>query len=167
MVENPPTKLRILIDANILFAGVIWPRFPYEVLNHALRGDYELVLTPAIVLEARKAVANYDPFWLESLDNFLSECPYEDFPTPAVEEIEQHFGLVRDEKDVHVALAAINAKVDYLVSQDRDLTDPAEPIHEKLKILLPAAFLRHHMGWSSDDLEAIRHRTWDELSDEE
>ncbi len=167
MGENPLIRLRVLADANILFAGTIWPRFPFEVLTHALRGDFHLVLTPAIITEEREAIAEYEPFWLDSLNGFLAMCPYEHFSTPSAEEIERNFGLVRDKKDVHVALAAINAKVDYLISQDRDLTDPAEPIHQKLKILLPAAFLRQHMGWSSDALEAIRHRTWDDLADEE
>ena len=31
------TKLRVMVDTTVL-AGIIWPRFPYEVLQHALRG---------------------------------------------------------------------------------------------------------------------------------
>jgi predicted nucleic acid-binding protein len=70
---------------------------------------------------------------------------------------------VRDPKDIHVALAAISAKVDFLVSSDKDFTDPDQPIRQKINILLPGAFLRVHMGWTSERLEAIRTRTWKDL----
>jgi predicted nucleic acid-binding protein len=83
--------------------------------------------------------------------------------TPTDEEITRHEQLVRDAKDIHVALAAIDAKVDYLISQDKDLTDPNEPIHQYLKVLLPGKFLRDYLGWTSDELETIRHRNWEDL----
>ena len=161
------SKLRVLLDANIVCAGCVWPRFPYEVLEHAIRGDYQMVLTQEIIEEAREAIAEIAPGRMRRLDAVLESSAYEEATTPTRQEIAENAGLVRDIEDVHVALAAINSTVDFLISLDRDLTDPAEPIHQKLKILLPAAFLRHYMGWSSDDLEAIRHRTWDDLSDEE
>lgn len=34
-------------------------------------------------------------------------------------------------------------------------------------VLLAGTFLREVMGWTSEELEAIRHRTWDEVSVEE
>jgi predicted nucleic acid-binding protein len=71
----------------------------------------------------------------------------------------------RDPKDVHVALAAINAKVDLLVSLDKDLTAPDEPVHQFVKIILPTVFLRQYMSWTSEALEVIRHRTWKDLVD--
>jgi predicted nucleic acid-binding protein len=52
MATNPPDKLRVMVDANVLFAGTLWPRFPYEVLRHAVLGDYQLVLSSRIIDEA-------------------------------------------------------------------------------------------------------------------
>lgn len=167
MVNEPPAKLRIMLETNVVFAGVIWPRFPYEVLRHAVQGDYQLVLPEYVLYETRKTIKKFGSRATKRLEDFLTASQYELAADPSNEELQTNERLVRDVKDVPIALAAINAKVDYLLSQDRDLTDPTEPIHQKLKILLPAAFLRQHMGWSSDDLEAIRHRTWDDLSDEE
>ena len=43
-------------------------------------------------------------------------------PDPSRELVEQNRDLVRDPKDVPIALAAIAAGVDYLVSNDKDLT---------------------------------------------
>jgi predicted nucleic acid-binding protein len=44
-MEQTQPELRVMVDANILIAGSVWPRWPYEVLQHALRGDFGLVLS--------------------------------------------------------------------------------------------------------------------------
>ena len=72
--------------------------------------------------------------------------------------------------DVPVALAAIAAGVDYVVSEDKDLTAKAETTAElrrDLKVLLSGTFLREVMGWTSEELEAVRYRKWNELPEEE
>lgn len=163
MENDQPTKLRVMVDANILFAGVLWPRFPYEVLRSATTGNYQLVLAQYIIAEAQKAIQRLDVTALGRLEEILEDSHFEEVPSPTDIEIAAHPDLVRDTKDIAVALSAINAKVDYLISMDKDLTDPAEPIHAHLKILLPAKFLREHMGWTSEAIEAIRHRNWDDL----
>ncbi len=166
MARDETSKLRVMVDANVLFAGTLWPRFPYEVLQHAVRADYQLVLSPRVVAEARTALADYAKGTVWRFPDLLEASQYEEVPTPAAEEITANAGLVRDAKDVHVALAAINAGVDCLVSSDKDLTDPGEPVHQRLRVLLPGTFLREHMGWTSEELEAIRDRTWDDLADD-
>lgn len=165
MAQNPQNKLRVMVDANVLFAGSAWPRFPYEVLQHAVLGDYQLVLSSRIIQEARAALEKIAPAQSQQLEEILNASAYEEVPTPSDEEIETHRELVRDAKDIHVALAAINAEVDYLISSDKDLTEPGEPVHQYLKVLLPGAFLREHMEWTSETLEAIRARNWKDLSD--
>ena len=62
---NPTHKLRIMVDANILIAGTGWPRFPYEVLQHALRGDFTLVLSPFVIEESRRHIHRILPDLLE------------------------------------------------------------------------------------------------------
>ena len=72
--------------------------------------------------------------------------------------------------DVAIALAAIAAKVDYLVSEDKDLTvqdATTAELRRHLKVRLSGTFLREVMGWTSEKLEGIRHRTWDDLAEEE
>ena len=164
MATNPPGKFRILVDANVLFAGTLWPRFPYEVLQHAVSGDYQLLLSPRIITEARVAITRVAPSATRRFADLLLATRFEVVQTPVDEEIAAHPNLVRDLKDIHVALAAINANADYLVTQDKDLTEASEPIHQYVSVLLPGTFLRQHMGWTSEALEAIRHRTWDDLA---
>jgi predicted nucleic acid-binding protein len=76
--------------------------------------------------------------------------------------------LIRDPKDVHVALAAINAKVDYLITRDKDFTDLDEntaDLHQQLAIILPGTFLRECMGWTSASLESIATRKWSAIEE--
>jgi len=47
-------NVRAMTDANILFSGVAFPRWPREVLRHAVKGDYQLVLCPIVIEEARR-----------------------------------------------------------------------------------------------------------------
>lgn len=156
-------KLRVMVDANVLVAGTGWPRFPYEVLQHAAKGDYQLVLSPFVIDEARTHLGRIDAKLLERFDAFLDASEYKEIPTPSQEELTAQPDLVRDVEDIPVGLAAINAKVDMLVSLDKDLTDQNEPIHHWLKILLPGTFLREYMGWTSEQLEVIRKRNWKDL----
>lgn len=151
-----------MVDANVLVAGLGWPRWPYAVLQHAIAGDYQLVLSQYILDEAHHHLKRIIPNALESFQDFLELCEYEivDDPTPLM--LIEHEKLVRDAKDIPVALAAITAKVDCLVSSDKDLTDNAA-LKEHMDVLLPAVFLRDCMGWSSTELEEIRHRRWADL----
>lgn len=52
----------------------------------------------------------------------LKLTAFEVVPTPTAQQIAVHNTLVHDPKDIHAVLAAINAKVDYLVNSDKDLT---------------------------------------------
>jgi len=67
---------------------------------------------------------------------------------------------------VAVALAAIVAKADYLVSEDKDLTvqdETTAELRRHVKVMLSGTFLREVMGWTSEQLEAIRHRKWSDI----
>jgi len=159
-----------MVDANVLVAGSGWPRFSYEVLRHAASGDFTLVLSRHIIEEARVHILRLIPEALDQFEVVLRESGYEETATLMPEEIAAHADLVRDPKDIPVALAAISARVDCLVTQDKDFTDrgaDTEELHRRLNILLPGTFLREHMGWSSEALEAIRYRTWQDLEEEE
>jgi len=51
------------------------------------------------------------------------------------------------------------------VSHDKDLTE-SEALQQQVPVLLPAVFLRDLMGWTSEELEVIRSRIWQELPDD-
>ncbi|MEK7441672.1 MAG: PIN domain-containing protein [Chloroflexota bacterium] len=162
-------KIRALADANILFAGSAFPRWPREVLRHAMNGDYQLVLCPIVIKEARRNLQKRYPERVATLDEFLGVVNYELVSDPSLEDINANENLVRDLSDVAVALAAIVAKADYLISEDKDLTVQDEStveLRKQIKVMLSGTFLREVMGWSGEGLEAIRHRKWSDVEEE-
>lgn len=159
---NQPNELRVRVDANVLIAGSVWPRFPYTVLQHAIAGDYQMVLSGFVIAKAQRRINLSFPDNAWRLTEILTLSNYEEVPNPSTEEVQAQAQFTRDPTDIPIALAAINAQVDYLVTQDRDFTDrddSTEELHRKLNILLPGTFLREYVGWTSEQLEAIRQRT--------
>lgn len=155
-----------MVDANVLVAGTIWPRYPYEVLQSAARHHYQLVLSPKIIDEARKAILKIAPIEGHRLEKILLDAEYQEIDAPTDDAILANLQLVRDPNDVHVVLAAIEAGIDILVTQDKDFTELSETtafLRQHFDILLPGTFLREYMGWTSEALEAIRTRTWRDL----
>lgn len=161
--------LRVAVDANILIAGFGWPRWPYAVLRHAEQGDFTLVLSPLVIAEARRRIQIHLPTALDDFELYLASVGYEEAPVPTQDEIAANLDLVRQAKDVPIALSVRYAHVDYFVTYDRDFTDPG-PTTEKIRqaipgIVLPPVFLRDVMGWSSEALEAIRRRGWEDMEE--
>jgi len=166
----PRKKPRVFVDANTLLAGSAFPRWPCEVLEHALEGDFDLVLSPLVIRQAREHLQILFPQHLARFEDFLRQTEYELVPDPKPEQVDTHHDLVRDLSDVPVALAAMVAGVDYVISEDKDLTAQDASTFElrrHLKVLLPGTFLREVMGWTSEELEAIRHRKWSEMPEKE
>lgn len=159
-------KLRVFLDANILIRGITLPRFPYEVLRHAAKGDVIPIFSPMVLDSARLYVQSLFPDYLEALEVLLVLLKHELVLDPSPEEVAAHAGLMRDTKDIPVALAAIHARVDYLVSTDRDFTDVDDTTAELRRNLKPVrvgSFLREVMGWTSEALSSIEHRRWSDL----
>jgi predicted nucleic acid-binding protein len=169
MQERSP-KLRVMVDANVLFAGNLWPRWPYEVLEHGIQGDIQLVLTPLVIEEVRRTILARFASDIDRFEKFMGKLNFEEVPDASPAEAAKHLDLVRDATDVPIALAAIRARVDYLVSEDKDLTATdatTAVLRERLKVMISGTFLREVMGWTSEDLEQVRGRTWRDLEPEE
>jgi predicted nucleic acid-binding protein len=142
-----------MADANILIAGILFPRWFHEFLRHALRGDFTLVLSEQVVREATHRMARGSVAERRALTQFLADCEYEAVPDPSPDDVRQNLDLVRDPKDVPIALAAIAARVDYLVSNDKDLTAQDETTARLRQMIRPipvGQFLHEVMGRSSD-----------------
>lgn len=108
------------------------------------------------------------PKYLDRFDNFLELLDYELVSDPTEKDIEAHRNLVRDLDDVAIALAAIISKADYLVSEDKDLTvqdETTAELRKHVKVVVSGTFLREELGWTSEQLEAIRHRKWSDVQE--
>lgn len=166
-MAEAPRALRVMADANVLIAGILFPRWFHEFLRHALHDDFLLVLSEQALAEARARMARGSDAEQQALEQFLTDCEYELVPDPPRAEVLQNLDLVRDPKDVPIALAAIAAGVDHLVSNDKDLTAQDETTARLRQYVQPmpvGRFLHDVMGWPSDELERIRLRTWRDLA---
>ncbi|SRR5260221_10274478 len=166
MASPPSHKLRVMVDANVLISGVVWPRWPYEILKDARQRRIELVLCPFIIEQAYRNVQKYFPDSLPYLGEVLALCDYTEVADPSLEEVDAQVELMRDPTDIPIAVAAINAQVDCFITTDKDFTDKVpenQQLQQKLLIMLPGTFLREYMGWTSEQLEALRGRDWEDL----
>ena len=158
-------RLRVALDANILIAGIWSPRWPYEVMRSALQGLFSVVLPEQIVTEARRHLTH--PAQDAAFDSFLRASAYEELAMPSRQQVMANLDLVRSEKGVPIALALLEGGVDIFVTNDRDFTDPgaaAERFARQVQTMLAAVFLRDVLGWSSEALENIRTRRWDDVT---
>lgn len=120
---EPPNRLRVFVDANVLIRGITFPRYPYEILRLATQHKIILVVSPSVLADARYYLTTLFPDHLSKLDGLLSTAAVEIVAEPSRDEVYVHRHLVRDIEDVPVVLAAAKAQADYLVSTDSDLTD--------------------------------------------
>ena len=163
-------KVRAFVDANVLFAGSAFPRWPYQVLRHAAAGDFRLVLSPLVIQQARRNLQKRFPEYVDRFEAFMQSVDYEIVPDPTQEEVEVSKDIIRDFSDVPVALSAISAEVEYMVSEDKDFTiqdETTAELRRHLRIMQSGTFLREVMGWTSQQLESIRHLKWSDILEKE
>ncbi len=155
-----------MVDANVLIAGTVWPRWSNEVLQHARRGDFQIVLSPLVIRQARHRVATRFPNYINDLDTALQAISPKIVSDPTAAQVTRNATLSRDVTDVPIALAAIKAKAYCLISEDKDLTvqdETTAQLRQQLKIMTSGKFLREVMGWTSEELERVRGRLWHDL----
>ncbi len=107
--------MRILVDTNILFSALLFPRSkPAKALFYV--ADYhELVLCDRNIVELRDILKRKAPEFLPDAEVLLAEMAYE--LIPAVDHAEK---LIRDAKDQPILNAAIVADVDVILTGDKD-----------------------------------------------
>jgi predicted nucleic acid-binding protein len=136
-------------DANILIAAFLYPRSSYALFEAAREGRLTLVLCPYVVKEARRMISRAFPRRLETFDEFLAETPHGMASDADPAEVARNAGLVSDSADIPVALAALAAGVEYLVTSDRRFRDdlrwvmgPEPPV----QVVTPGECLRALLG---------------------
>ena len=107
--------MKILVDTNILFSAVLFPRSkPSLALLHAAR-YHDMVLCDQNIRELRDILKRKAPRALPDAEVLLAELSYE--LIPATYHAEK---LIRDAKDQPILNAAIVANVDVILTGDKD-----------------------------------------------
>jgi predicted nucleic acid-binding protein len=138
-----------MLDANSLIGAFLAPRASRRVMEWAREGRVGLVLSPYVIAEAQRMISRAFRHRVAEFDAMIASTPHEMAPDPSPEVVAEHRGLVEDPADVPVALAAIYAEVDYLLSSDRHLVADDESTRElryHVKTMNPGRFIREVMG---------------------
>ena len=99
--------MRILVDTNILFSALVFPRSkPARALLY-IADNHEIVLCDRNIAELRDILERKAPKYLPDAEVLLAEMSYE--LIPAVDHAEK---LIRDAKDQPILNAAIVSDVD-------------------------------------------------------
>lgn len=107
--------MRILVDTNILFSALLFPRSkPARALLYIADNHY-IVLCERNIAELRDILKRKAPKFLPDAEVLLAEMSYE--LIPAVEHVER---LIRDANDQPILNAAITSNVDIILTGDKD-----------------------------------------------
>lgn len=107
--------MRILVDTNILFSALLYPRSKPAIALLYIADNYDIVLCDRNIVELREILKRKAPQFLSDADVLLAELSYE--LIPAVDYAEK---LMRDAKDQPILNAAIVFGVDIILTGDKD-----------------------------------------------
>ena len=130
--------MRIVLDTNIFVSGIHWTGSSEKILRIWMEGKFELVSSLPIIEEIVRVLANFkvpldaeDILWWESL---ILEKSILVIPTEEVK-------IVKNDPDDNKFIeAALEAKADFIVSQDKHLLVIKE--YQRIKIVHPEEFLK-------------------------
>ena len=107
--------MRILVDTNILFSALVFPRSKPARALFYIADNHEIVLCDRNIAELRDILERKAPKYLPDAEVLLAEMSYE--LIPAVDHAEK---LIRDAKDQPILNAAIVSDVDMILTGDKD-----------------------------------------------
>ena len=144
-------KLNIFLDSSALIAGVLSETGAAHVL--LLLGESEdilLTVSEMVIVESERSIALKSPRNIPILRNSIVTSNLKIVRDPSAKEVETNLYLISDPNDVPVLLAAMKAKVDYLVTHNRKhfLDDPKVAEKSGLRIGTPGdalAWLREQL----------------------
>lgn len=132
--------IRVVLDTVVLVRGLInphgiWGRLVFEYADH-----YRLVVSPPLLSEYLEVTARPEltrkfrslPARMNDLLTLLSQAE--------IVTLDHVPSFERDPKDAMVLATAVQARTDYLVSEDNDLLDLKQ--HEYIPIIAASEFLR-------------------------
>ena len=129
----------VVLDTNVLVSGVFWGGNPERVLIGWQEGRFEVVASPSIVWEYEATLRELGKGVPEKVEEWIRIIHVKTRLIMPQLEVK----LCRDPKDDKFLSCALEARVDYVISGDRDLSD-LKMVGE-IPILKPAVFVRHHL----------------------
>ena len=107
--------MRVLIDTNILFSALLFPKSVPARAVLKVSDEYEAVLCDLNISELRDIVSRKAPYMLPNVDIFLAEFQHEIIPA-----VYSMWKTMRDVKDQPIFNAAVLYEVDVILTGDKD-----------------------------------------------
>jgi predicted nucleic acid-binding protein len=133
-------KKNIFLDSSALIAGVISETGAAHVLLQLGESeDILLTVSDMVIVESERAIARKSPRSLDDFRKALKTSNLSIVPDAPAEDVAANLYLIRDPNDVPILLAAMKAKVDYLVTHDDKhfLRDPGVAEKSGIRIGTP------------------------------
>ena len=129
--------LKAVIDTTVWISGVFWHGLPNEILELWKAGDFEIIVSEAILEEIeRKLHEKAVEFEMETevVSEWIDLITIEAIFVQPQEKIQ----ACRDPEDELFLKAAVEGRADFIVSGDKDLTDMGE--FREIKLVKPRQF---------------------------
>jgi predicted nucleic acid-binding protein len=133
-------KINLFLDSSALFAGVASPTGAVRVLLWlAEAGLITITVSEQVIAETERAVARKVPRALPSYRQALRSAALRILRDPPPEEVQAHQHIISHQADVPIIVAAMKARVDYLVTFNRRhfIDDPGVAARSGLRIGTP------------------------------
>ena len=128
---------KVVLDTNILISGLVFGGKPRQVLEAAIKGKIQLVLTDEIIEETKKVLEGKKFQYPKEITDLITN----ELETLAdiVKPKERIMAIEKDPEDNRVLECARQAQADYIVSGDVHLLEIKE--FQGTRILAPGEFL--------------------------
>lgn len=148
------SRNNLFLDSSALFAGIVSADGAARaLLLLAELGQVRLLISEQVIAETERAIARKAPGVLGELRQAILQSQAGILSDPDPQDVCEHLDWMVDPADVPILLAAMRAKVDYLVTLNRRhfLDDPQVAQRSRLRIGTPGDAL----AWVRSQLSQI------------
>jgi putative PIN family toxin of toxin-antitoxin system len=118
--------MRVLIDTNILISAALWPAsVPARAYQKATSEPYSAFVSSYTISELKNVFTRKFPAKLKVLDTFVNSLrnTVEIVQVSEPDENSRSTHRLRDAKDEPILQAALDARVEFLITGDKDFLD--------------------------------------------
>lgn len=135
-----PSKPRVFVDADVLFAGAASPSehgASLVVLRMAEITLIDAIASEQVIVEATRNLAAFLPMAVPLLEQIIKSC-LQVVRDPLPQDVAQHAGLA-DPKDLPLLVAALREQCPWLVTFN---IRHYQPGHTSIKVVRPGEFIQ-------------------------
>jgi len=136
----PKAQISLFFDSSALVAGAISSQGASRALLILAGAGYiDLLVTEQVIVETERALARKAPKALPAYREMILSTSAQILPDPPLSEVLMHQGIISHPVDVPIVVAAMRAKVDFLVTLNRRhfIDDPDVANQSGLRIGTP------------------------------